>query len=329
MTALPIEARIALLRQFGSFSQAYSAAVQPALSHFGDERGFIAYKKVWVTALALADPVAPTERHTALIDQFVKQHPDTVFCQVSRAAAEVLANRGFFINEMGPDLWIDLASYDFSGKDKQNLRSAANRAAKRGCLIRECSLAELDVKEVTGLCDKWRSDHTVAKREVEFLNRPIVLADEIDVRKFFMFDHDGKLMALGVFDPIYEAGQIVGYIAQHRRAHPDADSLANNAIIYHAIKLFQQEGTRRLFLGLAPFAEIEDRDFQPNKNWLVRRAFRFAFTNPLFNRFVYPLQGIDAHKRQFRGVGEQTYFAFNTLPSLPRVLKLLRACKIF
>jgi lysylphosphatidylglycerol synthetase-like protein (DUF2156 family) len=143
-----------------------------------------------------------------------------------------------------------------------------------------------------------------------------------------MFDRDGKLMAFGGFDPIYEGGCVVGYIAQHNRTHPDADSLANNAITYHAIKAFQREGKKWLFLGLAPLADINDWDFQQNKNWLVRRGFRFAYTNLLFNRFIYPLRGHDAHKRQFRGVAEQTYFAFNTLPSLPRLFKLLRACDI-
>jgi hypothetical protein len=34
------------------------------------------------------------------------------------------------------------------------------------------------------------------------------------------------------------------------------------------------------------------------------------------------------HKRQFRGVPVQTYYAFNTLPSLPRIIKVLRACRL-
>jgi hypothetical protein len=56
--------------------------------------------------------------------------------------------------------------------------------------------------------------------------------------------------------------------------------------------------------------------------------FQLAFKSWLFNRFFYACRGLEAHKRIFRGVPEQTYYAFNRLPSLPRVLKLARACKI-
>ena len=50
--------RLDLLKQHGSFPIAYSVAFQPGLRHFGDEKGFMAYKMVGRTAFVLADPVA-------------------------------------------------------------------------------------------------------------------------------------------------------------------------------------------------------------------------------------------------------------------------------
>lgn len=47
------------------------------------------------------------------------------------------------------------------------------------------------------------------------------------------------------------------------------------------------------------------------------------------NRVIYPLQGHHAHKREFRGTAEQTYFAFNKGLSGFRALKMLRACGMF
>jgi hypothetical protein len=47
---VPAAIRIALLRQHGTSSQAYSATFQAGLEHFGDERGFLAYKRVGRTA---------------------------------------------------------------------------------------------------------------------------------------------------------------------------------------------------------------------------------------------------------------------------------------
>jgi hypothetical protein len=81
-----------------------------------------------------------------------------------------------------------------------------------------------------------------------------------------------------------------------------------------------------VFLGLAPLAYIRNHTFTANKSWLVRRAFAFVYRNTLGNRYALPFQGHELHKCQFRGVTEQTYFAFNTRPALPRLVRLLRVC---
>jgi phosphatidylglycerol lysyltransferase len=328
MGDVELDARVGLMREYGTFPQAFSATFQEGLSHFGDERGFIAYTKVWSTALALADPVAPRSDWGDLITDFLAVFPDAGFWQTSRPMAELLAARGFFVNEMGPDTRIDLAGYLFSGRKKQNLRNAINLAAKRGYSARECQLSSIDIAQVTALSEAWRRTRTIDSREVAFLNRPMVVADEPDVRKFFLFDPNEKIVALGCFDPIYESGAVVGYVAQQNRYGASAALFADYAIKCRAIETFRAEGKRWLYLGLSPFAYIEDKDFLPHKNWLVRRGFRWAYTSTLFNRFFYPLQGHEAHKRHFRGVPQQTYYCFNRLPSLPRLLRVLRACKI-
>jgi lysylphosphatidylglycerol synthetase-like protein (DUF2156 family) len=329
MTSVALGVRVALLREHGTFPQAYSATFQDGLSHFGDERGFVAYKSVGRTSLVLGDPVAAQADWTDLISRFLAAHPDAGFWQVSREMVQMLAPRGFFINEMGPDIRLDLAHYNLVGRKKQNLRSAVNQAARLGYVTREALLTSVDIKEVASLSEEWRRTRTIGGREVSFLNRPLVLADEPDVRKFFMFDETGKIVAFCGFDPIFERGAVVGYVAQHNRHRPEVASFADYAIKSCAIEAFQAEGKKWLFLGLAPFAYINDWEFLPYKNWLVRRSFVFAYTNTLFNRFVYPLKGHEAHKRQFRGVPQQTYYCFNTLPSLPRLIKVLRACDIF
>src|SRR5258705_11458412 len=90
-----LEIRTALLRAHGNFPQAFSATYQPGLAHFGDERGFIAYKCVWGTAIALADPVAARNHCAALIDRFIDKYPDTAFWQISRPVADILVQRNF------------------------------------------------------------------------------------------------------------------------------------------------------------------------------------------------------------------------------------------
>jgi lysylphosphatidylglycerol synthetase-like protein (DUF2156 family) len=327
MSGVPLDVRVALLRQYGSFTQAYSATFQPGLEHFGDARGFIAYKPVGRTALILSDPVAPKHEHDRLIREFLDEHADACFWYASHDVAKILSSLGFFINEMGPENRIDLATYDFAGQDKRNVRRSINRIERRGYAIEEAAIDAVGAKAIAAVSDAWRRGHTVRDRELVFISRPMVIAEELDVRTLFVFDRDRRLVAFSVFDPIYELGQVVGYTAQQNRQLPEADSLVQHAIKRRAIELFRSEGRKWLFLGVSPLAEINDWEFP--HNWLVHRAFAFAYKSALFNRFVYPAKSLSEHKFQFRGVTHQTYYAFNKLPSLPRLLKLLRACDIF
>jgi lysylphosphatidylglycerol synthetase-like protein (DUF2156 family) len=322
---VPLATRIALLQQHGTFTQAYSAALQPGLQHFGDERGFIAYKTVAGTALVLSDPVAPQAGRDELIRRFVRANPDACFWQISRPVASLLVPLGFKINELGPDTRIDLASYDFGGQQKKNLRKAAMTVAKLGYVIREGSLASVDKNELGNVSQAWRRTRTVRRREVSFLNRPLVFEEEADVRWFFTFGPDGKLVAFGSCDPIYEHGAVVGYSIATRRL-PSAHPLVGHALKRYAIEVFQKEGKRWVFLGLSLGYGIRDEQFKSSRG--VRRSLRVAYHSRFFNRFFYPLQGLALNKRQFGGVMEQTYYAFNQRPSITRVLKVLRACDI-
>jgi lysylphosphatidylglycerol synthetase-like protein (DUF2156 family) len=326
---IPIDARAALLREYGTSGYAYAATFLPDIEQFGDERGFLAYRTVGRTALVLADPIAPPEIHTDLIERFVREKGDVGFWCASRPTAVIVTRMGFVVNEMGPENRIDLASYDFSGRSKRALRLSINRAAKLGHVTRECSFKELDGAQVRAMSDAWRQQRTVRTREVSFLNRPMVFEDETDVRKFFTFDADGRVIAFGSFDPVYEGGRIVGYCNQIKRHLPGADTLAANAMTCHVITKFQEERLKFLLLGISPFADIKgitDDAFQ--RSWWVWRCFRTAYRNPMLNRLVYPLRSLHEHKRQYGGITEQTYYATNRRPSLRRILKILKACGV-
>jgi phosphatidylglycerol lysyltransferase len=327
ITGLRLETRAALLRRYGSFSQAYSAAFQADLSHFGDERGFIAYKKMAGTALVLADPVASPDNFGELIELFLRQNP--VFCQISRPTAELLASRGgFFINEFGTETLIELPNFDFKGAKKQSFRAAFNRAATAGYVIKECPLSSVSIEDVQSVSQAWKRTRPLGKRETAFLVRPLVLHDEPEVRTFFAFDRESRLVAFAVFDPVYRDGVVVGYMLQHARHRPGADTAVQLAVKRFAIEQFKAEGRKWLFLGLSLFHDIEDKDFAAHKNWLIRRAFRTVYTSAIFNRHFYAVQGLAENKRRFHGTTEQTYYAFNRLPSLTRLIKMARACRI-
>lgn len=323
---LPVSVRRVALEQYGGFALAYSVAFQPGLAHFGDEAGFLSFRMVGGAAFVLADPLAPRERWGALIDAFVAEKKDVTFWQTSHAMAELLAARGFSVNELGLESWIELQDYDFAGPGKRSFRTARNRLLRTGHSVVEAPLAVVGRASVEATSLSWRRTRTTRRRELSFLVRPAVMEDEPGVRKFFLLDRAGKVMAFAVFDPLYESGRVVGYLSATRRWRPEADQLSAMFLVRRAIETFQAEGVPRLYFGLMPFHRIEDKDFV--KDWLTRRAFRFLHTNWFAQRLVYPTQTLARHKEAYGGPARQTYCAMNTRPSLPRLLKLARACGI-
>jgi lysylphosphatidylglycerol synthetase-like protein (DUF2156 family) len=314
------------LREYGNFALAYSATFQAGLDYFGDEEGFLAYKQVGSTAFVLANPLAPIGDCEDLIRSFLRERSDVCFWQASRPVAKILEKIGFCVNEMGTETRIELPGYDFDGPKKRNFRRALNRAASGSYTIAERSVTSLDREELQTVSERWRQTREVKNREMTFLTRPAILDDEVDVRKFFTFDHKGSLQAFAFFDPIYKGGEVVGYLCSAKRRLPEADTLVGYAILHRAIRTFQKEGRAILSLGLSPLCGIEDKELSNNR--LVSFGFRAVYRSRLFNQLVYPLQGFAAHKGAFCGLVEQTYCAFKKGRALSQLVKMPRACNL-
>ena len=283
-------ARLQALRKYGSFALAYSATFQPGLEYFGGTEGFLAYKQVGSTSFVLANPLAPVGRGEDLIRSFVTQRGDVCFWQASRSVAKILEEIGFCVNEMGTETRLKLDGYGFDGPRKRNFRRALNRAARCGYTFAERSVTSLDPKELRTVSERWRQTRGVKNREMTFLTRPAILADEVDVRKFFAFDPNGSLQAFAFFDPIYAGGQVVGYLCSAKRRLPEADALVGYAILHCAIRAFQDERKSLLSLGLSPLCGIEDKDLSSNR--LMSFGFRTVYRSRLFNELIYPPSGV-------------------------------------
>ena len=184
-TEVSLPDRIAAFRKHGDFSMAWSTVVQPLLSHVGDAEGYVAFRQRWNQTIALGDPVCHADQAESLLARFIDSHHRPSFIQISQPIAAILSRHGYRINQIGLDTTVDLQKYDFKGKQKEWLRYAANWTSRRGFEIRECSFNEVSDREVEAVSEAWRKTRTVKSKEVRFLNRPIVLRDEPDVRKFF------------------------------------------------------------------------------------------------------------------------------------------------
>jgi lysylphosphatidylglycerol synthetase-like protein (DUF2156 family) len=323
---LNLAQRRELLERHGDFSLAYSTAVQPLLSYFGDDTGYIAYRQRWGVTFALGDPVSSIEHRASLVTGFNEQFPKSVFCQISEPTAAVLSKSGWFVNEMGVDTRLILDQYTLGGKEKEWLRYAANWVNRRGYEVREADFDSIDPDEVELLSEAWRKTRTVKRKEVRFLNRPIVLEQEKDVRRFFLFNPHGKMEAFVFFDPLYRNRQIIGYVTTFKRRCPAATQYAEHAIMKTAIETFKSEGGKEIRLGLSPGAWLTDSQFHSSK--FVAKIFRSIFQSQLINHYAYHLQGHASYKRRFRGVEEKVYFACRYQAPVRALTALVGLCGI-
>ena len=325
-TGLSFEIRSQLLSQNGDFSLAYSTAVQPRLMHFGDERGYIAYRQRLGMTYVLGDCVASESRCGQLIDEFLKQHRQVSFCQIHKSTAKLLSQRGYFVNEMGVDTTLNLAEYNFQGKEKEWLRYAANWTKRRGFEVIESSFEDIKASRVEAISEAWRKTRTIKRKEVRFLNRPIVMRDELNVRKFFLLSPEKEVLAFAFLDPLYRDGKTIGYVTAFKRRHPDAPQYAEQAIMKFVIEKLKQEGVPILKLGLSPLARVANEEFKDAA--LTRWIFKTAYNAKWVNRFFYNVVGHDHYKLRFRGCEEKVYFASNSRLGVPRLVGLIGLCGI-
>lgn len=314
--------RLAVVRQYGTFTQAYSTAVQPGLEYFWNADNYLAYRRKWGVTCVLADPVGPPEGHEPLLREFTQRFRKTCFWQISRSTAEILQQLGFWINEMGCDTRLDLADYNFGGKKKERLRHATNWLGKHNFEVREGTFArDVPVEKIRDLSEEWFTSRR-AKQPVYFFNRPPVYEDEPNVRKFFLFSPEGKPVAFVFFDPIFRAGQVIGHSPSIKRRLPDAPMRAEEGIMKFSIEQFQRDGLEQVMLGLSPLAGIKDREFCANR--LIHMSWSRGLNARWVNRFFYNLAGHADFKRRFAGVEQQTYYASDCLFNDFRVIATLR-----
>lgn len=322
----PLADRLSLLEAHGNFSLAYSTAVQPLLNYFGDRSGYIAFRQRWGVTFVLGDPMADATRWGELLRDFGAEFPRSVFCQISSTTAQHLAEAGYLINEFGVDTKLRLNDYSLAGKEKEWLRYAYNWVQRRDYQIHEAEFSNAEATEVEALSEAWRKTRTVKRKEVRFLNRPIVLDPEKDVRRFFLRNVKGEMEAFVFFDPLYFQGKVKGYVTTFKRRHPGATQYAEQAIMKHAIETFKAEGIDEIRLGLSPCAWIDDQDFESSRfaAWLMRSMFQSRF----INRYAYNLVGHAEYKRRFRGSEEKTYFASRSRVPFRSLAGLVGLCGI-
>jgi nucleoside-diphosphate-sugar epimerase len=315
--------RRALVRKHGRGVLAYSSTVGDGVSlPISRDEGFVACAVKGRTAAMIGDPVCAPEHFGSAVEAFFgyctshSYRPAAV--QVSRPVADALARHEGHCNRMGDEAVIDLPLFEASlpGGRWQKLRRFRNTARAGGITVRECSYGDVSSATADEVSRAWLATK-LNERELAFLTRPLPLQDEPDVRKFFAFRGE-ELVGLVVFDPLYEAGRLIGYYADVERYKRSPNGI-HGLILLEAIRVFREEGHQVLSLGLAPLFHLEEED-HPSAS---------ASTRDLFRRIrdevapVYNFRGASQHKTCYNPRWEPTYFYAQFRDSTSEVLDVL------
>lgn len=321
-----LAARLDLCRQFGNFSLAYSTAVQPDLSYFGDSSGYLAFTTKMGHTFVLGDPVCHPNSKSSYIGRYLDVSRTACFVQVGHETAEILSGHGYKVNQMGVDTRIPFDTHSFAGKKNESIRYSEKWLSKNGYQIVECDGTVAGADYVMRISKSWRNGRIVSRREMRFLNRPFSSKLSPQMRRFILLEPNGVPAAILDFDPIFTAGDVIGYSAAFKRKMVGATAHAEIGMTKFAADRFREEGRSHITLGLSPLATIASSGFSESKIW--RAFFEHAFRSEHVNQKIFNLKGQAAFKRRFHGDEVPTYIAFKRgtpieMIALLRLLKTL------
>ena len=291
--------RIDKLKQYGRGSLAYSSLQAGMQYYMNDKLGYCAYVPLSDSedsVCVLADPICSKENLRAFLDAFLLEKKDPIFLHASHDTAEILNERGFSVNELGVETLIEIQKFTLSGNKRQALRQARNNAKRDNLVCREVLSSDPEMRKAfRKISEDWMKHKVMNDSEMQFIVRPIVYVDEIDVRKFVALKGD-TVVGFIIFDPIYENGKVKGYIANHLRSNLDRSYSVVDFILLEALDIFKAEGKEELSLGLSPLAKVDDsEEFRHSK--LLSAHFKYSFEKA---NFLYNFKNLYRHKSKYR-----------------------------
>ncbi len=315
------------LLQFGAQSSSYFNLQEGVRTLTLDGVGFLTYFSQ-VTGfgrvnIVFTNPVCDPVRLPELLRHFFQTVPGRkLFFGVDETTALALRTEGYCMNQMGVECSIPLKEFEVAGKQKKQLRHAANLGVRHGLVVKEQPWSAIDAAAVRSVSDAWRSQKAVSGRELRLLTRPPVFSDEWGVRKFYCY-HEERLIGYVFFDPYFRDGQLLGYCANILRTLPGVrPSGVLDHVLLEAIKQFQSEGVANVSLGIAPLHAIQqipgDRaSIRTVSNWLYKNA-----------NALYAFQALAYHKSRYRGVETPWYLCSDDISIGKTVIALLLGTRL-
>jgi len=266
------ERLVAALRRFGGGTLAWMSTWPRMRVRFGpDDAWALPVRRVGGVAIVLGDPIGPRERWPEAIADFraAAERDGVVPCFFSSspavAAAALEEDPDWRSIAVGEDTIIDLPDLEFSGKQWQPVRGAANRAEREGIAFRLTTLADEPwavLAQVRAISESWVGDKSLP--EMRFTLGGVDEALDPAVRVALAADADGSIHGvlswLPVFGPAAEDGseRVVGWVLDVMRRRDGGFGPVMELLIGQSLLAFRDEGAAFASLSGAPLARSEE-----------------------------------------------------------------------
>ncbi len=278
---------------------------------------YIAYRTHGGVALTTTDPVGPlSERGSAITEfaTFCDAHSWTPCLYSCTAATQTItAEQGWHHLQVAEETVIELGAVAFKGRKFQDIRTAANRAARDGITAQWTSFptAPLPISEqIRAISEEWVADKALP--EMGFTLGGLEELNDPDVRCLIAVGARGAVQGITSWLPVYRAGAITGWTLDFMRRPGTAFPGVMEFLLGNAILKFQSENAELVSLSGAPLARVADD--QPATGLQRVLDVLAKVLEP-----AYGFQSLLHFKAKFQPTYQPLYMCYPDSTALPRI----------
>lgn len=226
----------------------------------GADGAVVAYRVRSGVAITVGDPICSDRAATirAFSDFCDQRGWMPVFYSVHAETAEDLARAGWSTMPVGTEAVLATDDFSLSGKRRQDLRTAVNRAGRESVEAHWTRYAELDAQkreQIERICGHWAGEKALP--EMGFTLGGLAELQDDDVRLMLVIGADGYVHAVTSWLPRRRHGVVVGWTLDVMRRAGKAMPGAMEFAIVSAIRQAQADGVPVISLSGTPLAPHE------------------------------------------------------------------------
>jgi len=288
--------------------------------------GYICYRPYGRRWVQFGGPFADPDNRKALESLFLRRAHTrgrkVVGIQLQRADAELLADLGMTVNQIGASYAVELADFSLRGKHFVRLRNKISRALRAGLEVAEVDPASLtDV--IRDIDAHWLRQKGAHAKELAFLIGEVGGPWQAH-RRLFMGHIDGAPVGYISFSPAY--GTRPGWLHDLSRRLPGCPPGVMEAINSRAVDDFRAAGARWLHFGFTPFTGLDSGPAMPTASRAVSKIVHLLAER---GEAVYPARTQLEYKMKWRpSVVLPEYAAFDGGVSIRSLWSLLRLTRV-